>query len=289
MENPVKNYEIVQSPWHHLGLDLDLPVSSVFAIGDVHGHFDLLRAMHDHVNKLIKNDDYASEDKHVLVHLGDIIDRGPKSVAALRYIFSLKIPKLEIVNLPGNHEQFMVAAINNLDPDTAYLWLTQGGKDVIQELDIIKNFPKWQKHLLDCDDQCVPFIKSIKTALGETWNHVIGMPTSYRIGNLVCVHAGVPYGWTTKNLEDYDWRHISFLRNRFDENLSPLWVRDPFLNNNAPMEDGTIICHGHTIFKNPVVTPRRISIDTGAYRHGRLTMAEYRNNSVRFHTTIPVF
>jgi serine/threonine protein phosphatase 1 len=50
-----------------------------------------------------------------------------------------------------------------------------------------------------------------------------------------------------------------------------LWVRDPFLMNVD--RDATPVIHGHTIMgRTPVVTENRISIDTGAYETGRLTM-----------------
>ena len=50
---------------------------AVYAVGDIHGRLDLLRAL----NRLIRADaDAAAAPRNVAVYLGDYIDRGDASV-----------------------------------------------------------------------------------------------------------------------------------------------------------------------------------------------------------------
>lgn len=270
-------YEISCSQWHLLGTPMNLSVPVVFAIGDVHGQDEMLQAMHEYI-------DTISNGEGVIVHLGDLIDRGPYGVRALRRALSKGSQKTIV--LPGNHEQFMIDAIRNGDSESAYWWLKQGGRDVLVELGIIRPDQKddyWTKMLYKNPSD---LYKQIRDGLGHTYEQILKLPTSVRFGNLVCVHAGIPKGWTYENVETFNWVDAGVPESSLAEDRSPLWVRGPFLYSKSPMPDGTIVCHGHTIFNEPQITPRRVGIDTGAYRkNGALTMAEFRNDSVRFHRT----
>ena len=83
-----------------------------YVVGDLHGHFDLLW------EGLQKLDFDATVDR--LFSVGDLIDRGPKSVECL-----------ELINAPwfhavlGNHEDMMLCAMDN--SEERYLWLLNGG------------------------------------------------------------------------------------------------------------------------------------------------------------------
>ena len=48
----------------------------LYAIGDVHGRLDLLRAMHEAITAEIERDRPADWR---IIHLGDYVDRGPDS------------------------------------------------------------------------------------------------------------------------------------------------------------------------------------------------------------------
>jgi len=52
------------------------------------------------------------------------------------------------------------------------------------------------------------------------------------------------------------------------------WIRDEFYSavDHVPIENiGRRIVHGHTPAPEPVITPARICVDTGAFATGRLT------------------
>ena len=82
------------------GLEMDLQSRlddgrSVWAVGDVHGHFRTLEAL---VGRL----DLGEGD--AIVMLGDLIDRGPKSAHVVRYVRGTD----GVFSIRGNHEQMMI-------------------------------------------------------------------------------------------------------------------------------------------------------------------------------------
>ncbi|MHA1269559.1 MAG: metallophosphoesterase [Candidatus Helarchaeota archaeon] len=74
-------------------------INKFLVIGDIHGNFDSLIAIHN----LIKRDNYNYYQK--IIFLGDYVDRGPKQVESINYVMFLKhkFPN-KIILLRGNHE-----------------------------------------------------------------------------------------------------------------------------------------------------------------------------------------
>lgn len=86
-----------------------------YAIGDVHGCADALDAL---LTALAP----TSSDR--LVFLGDLVDRGPKSVAVVERVMDL-MGRLPVVLVIGNHEEMMLRAREGtLDVHT---WVACGG------------------------------------------------------------------------------------------------------------------------------------------------------------------
>ena len=69
----------------------------VYAIGDIHGRMDALRDTH----RLIAQDGGA--DAHI-VHLGDLIDRGPDSPAVITQLMEGQAQGREIQAEAGSHK-----------------------------------------------------------------------------------------------------------------------------------------------------------------------------------------
>src|SRR5579872_5660502 len=81
----------------------------VYAVGDVHGCFERLVAMHEQIAA-----DLAERpvDCAILVHLGDYVDRGMESAQVIEWLMAgPPVPVAEVINLMGNHEQMMLSAI----------------------------------------------------------------------------------------------------------------------------------------------------------------------------------
>lgn len=78
---------------------MDTRQKEIYAVSDLHGQYELFRRLLQKIN--FNHNDY-------MYVLGDVIDRGPKSVQLLQSIMST--PNMEL--LIGNHEFMMLKALN---------------------------------------------------------------------------------------------------------------------------------------------------------------------------------
>src|SRR6185312_6558314 len=84
----------------------------VYAIGDIHGRVDLLRALH----QTIHEDAYAAQaPRNVVVYLGDYID----------CLIEEPLPGFERVHLLGNHEDSLLQFLGDLQVGPG--WIAYGG------------------------------------------------------------------------------------------------------------------------------------------------------------------
>src|SRR5689334_21880511 len=93
------------SPWK--SAPFDLKGETVFAIGDVHGCADELRALLAAIGDLAADE---RQGRKRIVYLGDMTDRGPDNIGALR-LWSEKSEVRgvdRIDRLMGNHEQILM-------------------------------------------------------------------------------------------------------------------------------------------------------------------------------------
>ena len=111
----------------------------VYAIGDVHGCFERLVAMHEQIAA-----DLAERpvEHAVLIHLGDYVDRGMESAQVVEWLVAgPPVPVQQVVNLMGNHEHMMLAAIAQADAEAADLWLRNGGADSLMSWGVARTVP----------------------------------------------------------------------------------------------------------------------------------------------------
>jgi len=94
----------------------------LFAIGDVHGHFDKLESLMHHCRALAE----AAEESARFILLGDYVDRGPASNQVLEFL-AANPPGVQAIR--GNHEDLMVRAYD--DPAEADLWYANGGIETL--------------------------------------------------------------------------------------------------------------------------------------------------------------
>jgi serine/threonine protein phosphatase 1 len=94
----------------------------LFAIGDIHGHFDKLESLMGHCRLLAE----AAEEPARFILLGDYIDRGPSSNEVLAYL-AARPPDVQAIR--GNHEDLMLRALD--DPEAVDLWYSNGGLETL--------------------------------------------------------------------------------------------------------------------------------------------------------------
>lgn len=230
------------------------PGLRVYAIGDIHGHADLL----GRVSTMIATDLEADRPAETLtVFIGDYIDRGPSSAAVVDRLLRRDFPT-PIVTLRGNHEQMLLDALD----DAALLrsWLSNGGLETARSYGLstaalLDGDPEWfRRELLDVIPAAhLALLRS--TELSRTVD-----------GYFFC-HAGIEPGVA--------------LDEQAAETL--MWIRRPF--HLSKLDHGKVVVHGHTPVPKPEVKPNRINIDTGAFASGRLTCLVLDGAKRRFMST----
>ncbi|HVB67387.1 MAG TPA: metallophosphoesterase family protein [Acetobacteraceae bacterium] len=214
------------------------PDRRVYAVGDIHGCLDQLRALH----AAIAADLAARPIRHAsLIHLGDLIDRGPDSAQVVRHLASGTAPAgiTETVTLRGNHEAMMLAAIEAPETDgAARLWILNGGADALLSWGVPRQTEPqdWGARLPEAD---LAYLRAL--------------PFRHAEGGYLFVHAGIRPRVPLDRQEPHDL----------------MWIREPFLS--SADDHGAVIVHGHTPRRAPEVRANRIGIDTGAVMGGQLT------------------
>lgn len=284
--------ETVVSRWLHAPAFSPIPL---FAIGDVHGEAALLRALHERIRRIAAEMELA---EGALIHLGDYIDRGPRSLEALELAFAgARIPGLADHCLPGNHEQFLrefLRASGRARQRILDVWLANGAHTVVQEIGL-ERLAKGEPD--DADTPCTElavfqlleqnqeaFAESLAAALRsrlglERLAKLENLPGHLRFGSYLFVHAGIHPSLGLRTLRP-DWRKIPTSRDEGE--IHPLWIRGPFLTYDGDFEDGLVVVHGHTPRPNPELRRNRIGIDTGACTGGALTAVQIDGERLRF-------
>jgi serine/threonine protein phosphatase 1 len=225
------------------------PATRIYAVGDVHGCLDRLTALH----AAIAADLLARPvPDALLLHIGDYIDRGPDSAQVIAYLRGANpVPGSRMVNLMGNHEDMLLAALGAEDDVPALGWLQNGGRETLASWRIPHNLPRagWAERLPKPD---IAFLRALVL--------------SHREGGYLFVHAGIRPGVELENQDRHDL----------------MWIREPFLS--SKKEFGVVVVHGHTPGRAPVIRPNRIGIDTGAVYGGELSCAVLEADRLGFLT-----
>jgi len=158
-------------------------MNKIFAIGDIHGCVDKLKALIGKIDINFKTD--------LLVFLGDYIDRGLYSYEVVSYLIELKKQHENIVFLKGNHEEMLENYLAGID---RFAYLSNGGRQTIDSYG--KQGYKPGKNLIPKDH--MDFLKNLDLF--------------YQTDNYIFVHAGLK---EKKNLEDQSQDDLLWIRQKF--------------------------------------------------------------------------
>lgn len=213
-----------------------------YAIGDVHGRFDLLQDLVARIEA--DNGARPPSDVHVVM-LGDLIDRGPQSREIVDFFLTAAPSFAKWHFIMGNHEEMLLKLIDQ--PDAALLpqFLRYGGRETFESYGA-------PQRVLDTPDLFSP--DTLPFYVPEAHRIFLRrMDDGIQVGDYFFTHAGVRPGVPIDQQDQQDLR----------------WIRREFLDSEA--DHGTIVVHGHTVLDEVEVRPNRIGIDTGAYKSGKLT------------------
>ena len=201
--------------------------TDIYAIGDIHGHLDLLERLLEKLQPDLERDR--------LVFMGDYIDRGPRSKGVVDYVWRLQhlAPPEQVICLKGNHEAMFLNFLQGRDIE---LFLFNGGLATLRDY-WGANWEELEELVLPLDHQ--KFFQELRLY--------------YETPDYLFVHGGVRPGVP--------------LAEQGEDDL--LWIRGDFITS---MEDfGKKVIFGHTPFRQPLLMPNKIGIDTGAAYGNRLT------------------
>lgn len=219
----------------------DRSPAALYAIGDVHGHLDLLLEL----ERQIMADAVPLSGEKWIVMLGDYVDRGPQSSAVLDHLLVPLKSGWRRICLCGNHEHAMAAAMVNRK-DFAR-WLEFGGVETLMSYGLSRD------DIYAARDSTAAHARLVEAFIPQ--EHVAflaRLPVLLQTPDYIFVHAGL--------------RPQVAIEDQAEQDL--LWFRDP----QAPEFDfGKVVVHGHTPVAEPLVTAHRVNLDTGAYATGRLT------------------
>jgi serine/threonine protein phosphatase 1 len=219
------------------------PDTCLYAIGDIHGRTDLLRALH----ALIAEDAARrSATRKLIVYLGDFVDRGRDSRGVIEMLLASPLAGFECVHLRGNHEDTLLRFLEDISAGPG--WFSFGGEETVASYGVRRPLPS------DDEEELRRVQREFRSALPAAHLRFLErLKLCHMEGDYFCVHAGVKPGVPLDQQDGHDL----------------MWIREEFLNSKEDF--GKVVVHGHTITREPELRRNRIGIDTGAFATNRLT------------------
>lgn len=212
----------------------------IYAIGDIHGQLEKLRTAH----ALIDEDAQSRGVTPSVVHMGDIVDRGPDTRGVIDFLIGGVAAGQDWVVLLGNHDKLFLDFVNGGDGRNPRLragvtWQSSvmGGAETLKSYGVRRRALERMRSFAARARAAVP---------AEHVSFLESCPTSFRAEEMIFVHAGIRPGFPLDAQDEEDL----------------LWIRDDFLWHMGPHE--ALIIHGHTPVEEPTHYGNRINIDTGA-------------------------
>jgi len=214
---------------------------AIYAIGDIHGHIDSLITRHAR----IKADQlHHGHTTAKIVHVGDLVDRGPDSSGVIDYLMRGQQDDQPWVVLKGNHDKMFHKFLDDpnwRDPRISradYNWLHPmlGGLETLQSYGIDATT---DRDPLDLWAEATSAVPASHQA------YLANLPYIYRTETCAFVHAGIRPGVPLDAQDPEDL----------------IWIRREF--HDDPRDHDALIVHGHTPVQRACHYGNRVNIDSG--------------------------
>lgn len=221
-------------------------------IGDVHGCYpellSLLLKLGYEVDTSTQVPSINPKPDRTLVFLGDLIDRGPDSLAVLKLVMDL-CKKGQALCIPGNHDEKLMRHLM--------------GHHVVPRGGIETTMPQLEGkdgHLLN-----------------EIKDFLLSLPTYLILdaGKLLISHAGLKEEHHGKSGREI--REASLFGEGKDDEQGN---KQGILTWIDSYEGKALVVYGHSPVKEPDIRKRTVNIDTGCVYGGKLTAYRYPENQL---------
>lgn len=228
-----------------------------YAVGDIHGQYDKLLRAH----ALIAADrlDHGEVGAPV-VHVGDLVDRGPDSRGVIEHLRRGQARGENWVVLKGNHDRLLhwfmedpFARDPALRAELSYLHPKIGGGATLASYGV--HAPE-DRPIAKVHAEALEKLPEVDVA------YIRDLPLYFLHGECLFVHAGIRPGID--------------LRDQREDDL--LWIRRDFHDDRR--DHGALVVHGHTIVDAPELHTNRLNIDSGAAYGGPLTAVAIEGREV---------
>ena len=218
----------------------------LYAIGDIHGHLSRLQAVHDLIAK-----DMARYGQGPVIHIGDLVDRGPDSRGVIDFLIAGIAEGRDWVVLKGNHDRLFTRFLGNpnhhdsrLWPELSWLHPRLGGATTLASYGVANAADRPVDKVHADARQAVPVAHL---------DFVARLPLYHQAGETLFVHAGIRPGVALEDQTENDL----------------VWIREPFLI--EPASFGPLVVHGHTTIDKVTHYGNRLNLDSGAAYGGPLS------------------
>jgi serine/threonine protein phosphatase 1 len=217
-----------------------------YAIGDIHGQLEMLKAAHA---RIARDRAETGDAAAPVVHLGDLIDRGPDSRGVIDFLIEGLSDGAPWIVLRGNHDQLLLDLLGGKE-ENAETWLEPriGGPATLASYGVKTGAFRSRRAVLD----------DLRATVPEAHRRFLaGLPLLHATPDLLFVHAGIRPG----------------VRITLQDPVDLLWIRGEFLENRR--DHGPLIVHGHTPVERPEHHGNRVNLDSGAGFGRPLTAAVF--------------
>ena len=224
----------------------------VYAVGDIHGQFDMLQRALRQIEK-----DGGTDAK--IVFLGDLVDRGTGSRQVIECLIEGQARGRDWTVLTGNHDDLFVGfmdsgAVHDPRVKSGVPWHGPriGGLPTLASYGI-GGLDRDPAALWDDARRAVP---------PEHVEFLRDLPSHLLSGDLLFVHAGIRPGLPLEQ------------QNRDDM----MWIRGEFLED--PRPHPWLVVHGHSAVEIAEHRGNRVNLDSGAGYDRPITAAVFENGGV---------
>lgn len=229
-----------------------------YAIGDIHGHLDALQAAHDRIDA---DQDRVGDPDAPVIHLGDLVDRGPDSAGVIELLRSGIAMGQPWHVLMGNHDELFLHFVDNpadvappmLPPEIGWLNPRVGGRTTLASYDMRQTDSRAAEDLLAELPLRIPAVHA---------DFLRGLPNFHYGDGVFFCHAGICPGVPLEDQTGSDLR----------------WIREPFLSD--PRTHPALIVHGHTAIDRATHYGNRVNIDSGCGKGGVLSAVVIEGDAV---------